>query len=313
MVQVLPRHISDHSPIVVYTDLPPPQGWKPFRFERFWFAHQELEDIVRTHWAVPVQSSPMGRLHQRLIKLQKPLRRWNNTKLRDLPNRFKEAQKHLETLLLEEQQRPPTENNMNQVRMASNYVAALQTQLETFWSQRARSKWVKEGDRNTRFFHSSVQHRRVRNRITSLRTEEGEILSDTAQIRGTPSKLVEEFNWTARKRGADKIKELVQGKLAQWKAQLLTMAGRIQLLRAVITAIPQHLMMAAAMSNSAISSLEKMMRKFLWGLTEQQRDFYYRTIIFNRFLHLNINGKETHGRLQLQQQHHLLGEFYAKD
>ncbi|KAK1301696.1 hypothetical protein QJS10_CPB12g01224 [Acorus calamus] len=121
--------------------------------------------------------------HQRLIKLQKPLRRWNNTELRDLPNRFKEAQKHLETLLLEEQRRPPTKNNMNQVRMASNYVAALQTQLETFWSKRARSKWVKEGDSNTRFFHSSVQHRRVRNRITSLRTEEGEILSDMAQIR----------------------------------------------------------------------------------------------------------------------------------
>ena len=39
------------------------------------------------------------------------------------------------------------------------------------WNQRSRALWLKCGDRNTRFFHSTVTQRRRRNRIEGLRDE----------------------------------------------------------------------------------------------------------------------------------------------
>ena len=41
---------------------------------------------------------------------------------------------------------------------------------EVYWKQRARIDWLKEGDRNTRFFHLKALERKTRNRINGLLT-----------------------------------------------------------------------------------------------------------------------------------------------
>lgn len=44
---------------------------------------------------------------------------------------------------------------------------------ELYWKQRSHEKWLRDGDRNTRFFHGSVQRRRVHNIILSLFDDNG--------------------------------------------------------------------------------------------------------------------------------------------
>jgi hypothetical protein len=44
---------------------------------------------------------------------------------------------------------------------------------ELMWLQRSRVAWLKEGDRNTKYFHRKVAHRAKKNRIKLLRKEDG--------------------------------------------------------------------------------------------------------------------------------------------
>lgn len=45
---------------------------------------------------------------------------------------------------------------------------------EIFWSQKARVQWLKEGDKNTGYFHAIITGRRKRNRISVLQKRSGE-------------------------------------------------------------------------------------------------------------------------------------------
>eukprot|EP00253_Pinus_taeda_P019280 PITA_19280 len=48
-------------------------------------------------------------------------------------------------------------------------------QEEIFWRQKSRVQWLKEGERNTKFFHRATMANRTHNRISSIKNEEGEL------------------------------------------------------------------------------------------------------------------------------------------
>ncbi|KAJ6302776.1 hypothetical protein OIU77_016797 [Salix suchowensis] len=51
-------------------------------------------------------------------------------------------------------------------------------QEELFWKQKSRNTWLKEGDRNTHFFHLSTIIRRRRNKIEGLQNANGDWVTD---------------------------------------------------------------------------------------------------------------------------------------
>ena len=50
-------------------------------------------------------------------------------------------------------------------------IAALVALEETFWRQKSRALYVKEGDNNTRFFHRLVNSHRIANHIRSIEVD----------------------------------------------------------------------------------------------------------------------------------------------
>ena len=55
-------------------------------------------------------------------------------------------------------------------------------QEETLWKQKSRKLWLREGDKNTSFFHESTIQHRQQNRINRLKSVEGHILEDQRQM-----------------------------------------------------------------------------------------------------------------------------------
>ena len=50
------------------------------------------------------------------------------------------------------------------------------------WRQRSRTSWLKNGDRNTRYFHGQASQRRRRNRIMGLRNNEGVWVEEKEEV-----------------------------------------------------------------------------------------------------------------------------------
>lgn len=46
------------------------------------------------------------------------------------------------------------------------------------WHQRSRTKWLVDGDKNTKFYHMQIVSRRKRNKIQMLKIENGDWISD---------------------------------------------------------------------------------------------------------------------------------------
>lgn len=71
-----------------------------------------------------------------------------------------------------------------------NYLRLLEKH-EVFWRQRAKQYWLKDGDRNTRFFHKFAATRKEHNRIKRLKNDAGEWQDTSESIQDTIIKYFE--------------------------------------------------------------------------------------------------------------------------
>lgn len=67
------------------------------------------------------------------------------------------------------------------------------------------------------------------------------------------------------------ILEKISTRLAGWKSNTLSFAGRLTLTKAVISSMPVHAMSTIALPKSTLESIDKASRAFLWGSSQEKR------------------------------------------
>jgi len=72
----------------------------------------------------------------------------------------------------------PTPANLNQLNTAKDKLIHTQLQEETYWIKKSHMRWLKEGDRNTSFFHHVAMQKRASTPIKEQKNDDGTTVND---------------------------------------------------------------------------------------------------------------------------------------
>ena len=64
-------------------------------------------------------------------------------------------------------------------------------------------------------------------------------------------------------------------KLSGWKAKFLSFAGRIVLIKSVMSTIPNHMMQGATLPTHVCDKLDKINKDLLWGSTSDNKRMHF--------------------------------------
>lgn len=116
--------------------------------------------MVADSWQVGLGDA----MHHRLENVAANLSKWAASTFGDIKKRIKDKEK----LLQEAQNNLPDAIMFAKCNELSNELDDLHRLEESYWHVRARANELRDGDKNTKYFHHKASQRRKRNRISGL-------------------------------------------------------------------------------------------------------------------------------------------------
>jgi hypothetical protein len=160
--------VSDHCPILVQIEreVRIPQRQPRRQYKILWERESDLAERVAAAWEDAGQKLDLADIMKGLDGVMDTLQKWSKRRFGNILKELGKARKRLELLKI---------NNADQreIRQASDQLQELLYREELLWLQRSRVTWLKEGDRNTKFFHQRAVWRARKNKIKRLKDSEG--------------------------------------------------------------------------------------------------------------------------------------------
>ena len=174
--KIMPSLGSDHWPIRLEVDIKRNLGKKPFRFEAFWLRDPGFIKKMEEWWT---QSTVQGKrkMHTFQLKLKElkaRIKKWNKEEFGNIMEERQKLEGEMEKLQQKIIIEGRTEESSKEEGIILGKLEERRKQEEVLWRQKSRIKWLREGERNTKFFHQTMIQHRQRNRILSIRDKNGE-------------------------------------------------------------------------------------------------------------------------------------------
>lgn len=162
--------VSDHNPIfLVLVDITISRRVFRFRFENMWLQEPSFAKETAEYW----KKIPVMHLIPKLKEVSRFMGKWGRTFF----NKFKEKLR-VQKETLDKLKGRVDEAGVKEYMVEREKLNDILLQEETYWKQRAKLFWLREGDENTRFFHSSASARKKANHIHHLLDETGAKIED---------------------------------------------------------------------------------------------------------------------------------------
>jgi hypothetical protein len=133
-----------------------------------WLKEEGFVAKVRGWDSFQFFGSPSFVLAKKLKALKWEIKRWNVVEFGDVREKNKASCEELKVLDRTEEVRQLTEEEKDRRRQISKELEASLLQEEISWRQKSRIRWLKEGDKCTKFFHQVANVNRRNNSIESL-------------------------------------------------------------------------------------------------------------------------------------------------
>lgn len=164
----LPRVTSDHTPIVL-DSRGGFGGPSPFKFENAWFLEPEFMELVKYVWDHASYQGNASRIFALKLKTLKfHLIDWNKVTSGYFKEESKRCMEKIKDIdRLEEERSLSKEERLFREGCRKEF-QLLALKEEVYWRQRSKISWLKEGNRNTKFFHKVTSHNKSLNVIYGL-------------------------------------------------------------------------------------------------------------------------------------------------
>jgi len=184
------RKVSDHCALVVKSvdkDL----GLRPFRTIDAWHMERGFNGMVKEKWqSCVVRGNEITKLKDKLKMLKGDLKVWNRDVYGNLHTKNRDILQEIESMDCQD---------MNDVQLGSVRVEIVElmsrlreidSKIDSLISQKARMNWLKYRDSCTKFYHSSIRWRRLRNELEGVEVG-GQWCEEPCTVRIEAKKLFE--------------------------------------------------------------------------------------------------------------------------
>ncbi|WOH08730.1 hypothetical protein DCAR_0728177 [Daucus carota subsp. sativus] len=168
-----PRKNSDHRGIL-FLEEDVDWGPKPFRIFNIWLKDSHLLSMIKEEMEDTSRES-RDDIHGIFKRIKAIVKKWNKEFNGNIFTKIKEEE---DKLAREEESR----NDELIVTAIKQKLEDLHLIKESMLKQQSRIKWLKDGDKNTKFFHQSLHKRRSKNSITKLQWQ-GRLITSPQMIK----------------------------------------------------------------------------------------------------------------------------------
>ncbi|CAL9221011.1 unnamed protein product [Arabidopsis halleri] len=174
---------SDHSPCIITLSNLPERSKKSFKYFSFLATHPTFLSCIASAWdKETLVGSKLFLLGEHLNEAKKACRSLNRQGFSNLQQRTSDALSSLEDIqsqLLS----IPSDSLFRQEHVARKKWDFFAAALESFFRQKSRIRWLKDGDANTRFFHRAVLAHHAKNLIKYLRGDDDSRVENVGQLK----------------------------------------------------------------------------------------------------------------------------------
>ncbi|PNX82715.1 cysteine-rich receptor-like protein kinase [Trifolium pratense] len=176
------RGLSDHCPLVLSAN---EEDWgpRPSRMLKCWKDIPGYTLFVRDKWnSFQVDGWGGYVIKEKLKMIKVALKDWHKTHAQNLPSRIDNLKIRLSALDEKGGEDDLSEEELVELHGVSNDIHSLSRLHASISWQQSRSMWLKEGDANSKYFHSVLASRRRRNSLSVIQVD-GVMLEGVNPIR----------------------------------------------------------------------------------------------------------------------------------
>ncbi|XP_027182324.1 uncharacterized protein LOC113780749 [Coffea eugenioides] len=170
---------SDHSILILDTNPNQRKSKRRFYFDQRWARNEDSKGIIKTAWGIEQKGSRMFKVMRKIRECRMVLLVWNKKLKMNSGKKITQIKKKLQEI-----KESNGEGKRGQLADLKLQLSKAYKEEELFWSQKARCRWLQEGDKNTAYFHASVMATRRRNKITVLQRNNGDWCNTDQELGG---------------------------------------------------------------------------------------------------------------------------------